>query len=106
MQSVRVLFAGLSSGVVGVALGALVGTIAADAAELPAGPNREIVARECQACHDLDMVIAGAGATRDDWDGALEQMVGYGMNVSPEDRAKILDYLATSLGTDAKPGAR
>jgi hypothetical protein len=81
---------------------ALVGTFAL-AAELPPGPNRDLVAHECQACHDLDMVIEAAGASRDDWSGAIEAMTSYGLKVSPEDRAKILDYLATALGPGSKP---
>jgi hypothetical protein len=89
----------------GAALGA-VGTVAAltlhaaPLKELPAGPNRDLVARECQACHDLDNVLEGAGASRESWDGAIEQMVGYGLSVTPDERAKILDYLATYLGPD------
>jgi hypothetical protein len=90
-------------GIMGASIVALCG---ADAAELPVGPNREIVSRECQACHDLEMVFDAAGATRDDWNGALEQMTSYGLHVSPEDRAKILDYLATYLGPGSKVKAR
>ena len=54
------------------------------------------------------MVIDAAGASRDDWNGALEAMTGYGLSVTPDDRAKILDYLATALGPNAKapPAAR
>ena len=90
-------------GTMGASIVALGG---ADAAELPTGPNREIVSRECQACHDLEMVFDAAVATRDDWNGALEQMTSYGLHVSPEDRAKILDYLATYLGPGSKVKAR
>ncbi len=89
----------VSSGALGVVffmLGA-----AAQAAELPPGPNRELVARECQACHDLDMVVA-SNETRETWNTLLDSMTSYGLRVSPEDRSKILDYLATALGP--KPG--
>jgi mono/diheme cytochrome c family protein len=86
------------AGVVGVMLAAA----GAGAGELPAGPGREIVARECQACHDLDMVFAAAGATRDDWNGALDEMDSYGMKITPEERAQILEYLATYLGPSSK----
>lgn len=71
------------------------------AAELPPGPNRDLVARECQACHDIDMVVHAAGASREAWNGALDAMAAYGLSVTPEDRAKILDYLATALGPPA-----
>jgi mono/diheme cytochrome c family protein len=74
---------------------------AAQAAELPPGPNRELVARECQACHNLDAVVA-SNETRETWNILLDSMTSYGLRVSPEDRAKIVDYLATALGP--KPG--
>jgi mono/diheme cytochrome c family protein len=93
------LGARLSSGALGAVffmLGA-----GAQAAELPPGPNRELVARECQACHNLDAVVA-SNETRETWNTLLDSMTSYGLRVSPEDRAKILDYLATALGP--KPG--
>ena len=44
-------------------------SIGADAAELPAGPNKDVVARTCGSCHDLDMVFDAAGQTREGWNG-------------------------------------
>ena len=89
----------------GVVLGALIGGIAG-AAELPPGPNRDLVARECTACHDLEMLFGAAGANREAWDGAIDQMTEYGFKVAPEDRAKILEYLATMLGPDSTAAKR
>jgi hypothetical protein len=71
-------------------------------AELPAGVNRDLVAHECAACHDLDMVIAGAGATREVWKATINEMVSYGARIDPDDQAKILDYLASALGPNAR----
>ena len=71
----------------------------AGGAELPAGPNRDIVSRECQACHDLAMVIAATGLSREGWNATIDEMISYGMSVGPEDRAKILDYLSSYLGS-------
>jgi hypothetical protein len=85
----------------GVLFAAFVGTSTVAAAELPPGPNRDLVNRECQACHDIDMVVDAAGASRSDWSATLEAMTGYGLSVTPEDRTKILDYLATALGPKA-----
>jgi hypothetical protein len=76
----------------------LIGAAAAQRPELPAGPNRELVSRECQACHDLGMVIGAAGLTRDGWTNILAEMTTYGMNVSPDDQGKIIEYLTTYLG--------
>ena len=88
----------LSARLSSAALGAVFFMLgAALAAELPPGPNRELVARECQACHNLDAVVA-SNETRETWNTLLESMTSYGLRVSPEDRAKIIDYLATALG--------
>src|SRR5579862_141991 len=72
------------------------GATAARAAELPPGPNRDLVARECQACHDFDMVLTLSG-DRAFWDDLIDEMTSYGLRVSPDERAKILDYLTTTL---------
>ncbi len=74
----------------------------ATAAELPEGPNRALVASQCTACHDLQMVFDAAGISRDDWDGAIEEMTSYGLKVTPDERAQILEYLSTYLGPTAK----
>jgi hypothetical protein len=78
------------------------GATAAQCIELPDGPNRDVVSRECQACHDLDMVAATTG-TRDQWNNVLDEMTSYGMRISPEERAKILDYLVSSLAPKGSP---
>jgi mono/diheme cytochrome c family protein len=90
-------------GVIGSSLLAF-GAAAAEP-DLPPGPNRELVTQTCGACHDLDGLVAAAGASREDWDGAIDEMIGNGMHVTPEDRAKILDYLATALGPSARKQA-
>ncbi len=78
---------------------ALPSPAAAQRPDLPAGPNRDVVSRACQACHDLSMVVAASGLTRDGWAATIEEMVSYGMRVDAEERAKILEYLSTYLGS-------
>jgi hypothetical protein len=90
-------------GILGASLATL-GTAAAQRLELPAGPNREIVSRECQACHDLSMVVAAIGLSLEGWDATIEEMTSYGMRVTPEERKKILDYLSNYLGSSFPPG--
>ena|ERR1700722_5238733 len=98
--------AGLIFGVLGAGFVAL-GTATAQPAELPAGSDRDLVARECGACHDLEMVVAAAGATRQAWDDTIDEMIRYGARIDLEDRPKILDYLASFLGPSArKPAVR
>jgi competence protein ComEA len=86
----------------GVVGGLVLGISAAGAIDLPPGPNRELVVRECQACHSLDMVAA-TNESREIWTNLLNAMTSYGLRVSDEDRAKILDYLSTALGPKPAP---
>jgi hypothetical protein len=83
-------------------LGAAGTAFAAYAAELPDGANRALVATQCTACHDLQPLFDAAGISRDDWNGALDEMTSYGLKVTPEERGLILEYLATYLGPSAK----
>jgi mono/diheme cytochrome c family protein len=83
-------------------IGASLLSVGAGAVELPTGPNKDVVARACGSCHDLDMVFDAAGQTREGWNGTIEEMTGYGLQVSAAERAQILEYLASFLGPDAK----
>jgi cytochrome c5 len=91
-----------SFGVLGITV-AMLSTAAAQPADLPTGPNREVVSRACQACHDLSMVVAATGLTREGWNATIEEMIGYGMRVTSDDRARILDYLSSYLGSPSAP---
>jgi hypothetical protein len=90
--------AGLTLALVGASLL----SAGASALELPAGPNRDIVARACGSCHDLDMVYDAAGQTREGWNGTIDEMMGYGMKVSTAERAQILEYLTSFLGPETR----
>jgi hypothetical protein len=93
MRCAQLLFGVLGAGVVAFAV---------DAAELPEGANRALVATQCTSCHDLQPLFDAAGISRDDWNGALDEMTGYGLKVTAEERVLILEYLATYLGPSAK----
>ena len=82
-------------GMVGATLAALVVGAAAQAT-LPEGPNRDVVARACGSCHDLEMVVIN-GRSQENWSGTIDEMTGYGMRVSPTERALIREYLSTYL---------
>jgi hypothetical protein len=56
-----------------------------------------LVARKCTSCHDVSNFIGTAGRSRAGWDSKIEDMVLYGMRITPEERALVLDYLATHL---------
>jgi mono/diheme cytochrome c family protein len=73
-------------------------THAADRFNLPQGPGRDLVYGHCQTCHDLQSVVDSAGIRRGAWDAVLDNMNEFGLRISDDQRAKILDYLATYLG--------
>jgi hypothetical protein len=80
--------------------GVMLGTAASQRADLPAGPNLELVSRKCQGCHDLSVVVDATGLSREDWNATIEEMItSNGMSVTPEERSKILDYLSSYLGS-------
>jgi hypothetical protein len=69
-----------------------------DDPRMPPGPNRELAIRTCIGCHPLNFLYSTVGRTREGWSRTFDDMVRYGMNVTAEERALVLEYLATSLG--------
>jgi len=100
MRRAQLLF-----GVVGATL-LVLGGRAIGQVELPTGPNRDVVYRKCASCHDLQNLVDTKGLSREDWDGTIDDMVGYGMTITPEERAQVLGYLATFLKPSAPPPTR
>jgi hypothetical protein len=97
MIRVKMLFGAVGATVL------MLGAAAAQGIDLPPGPDREVVSRECQACHDLAMVVGSTGLTRDGWNSVIDEMVSYGLNVTPLQRTQILDYLSKYLGSPSEP---
>ena len=63
---------------------------------LPEGPGRDLVEVTCGSCHDIEMVAIN-GRSEERWRLTVDEMVGYGLRLSPADRDLILRYLATYL---------
>ncbi len=81
------------------AMGAvLFGLVARGTAQvaLPEGPNRDLVERKCGSCHHIEMVAIN-GRSEETWNGTIDEMTGYGLQVSPAERVSILKYLTTYL---------
>ncbi|RDI96439.1 cytochrome C552 [Meiothermus sp. QL-1] len=72
---------------------------------LPEGPGRDLVLQKCQTCHEIGFVTRER-QTRERWDAIITEMQAYGMRITPEERAIILDYLATHLAPGAQAPAR
>lgn len=66
--------------------------------ELPEGPGRDLVYGQCQTCHDLQLVKDSAGITHGAWGAVLDNMRNFGLRISADQLARILDYLAAYLG--------
>jgi len=86
-----------------LAVGWSVAAVAGGRIELPDGPNRDLIYGKCRTCHDLQYVRDSAGLNRNGWDGLLESMTEFGLQISDEQRSEALDYLATYLGPNPPP---
>jgi hypothetical protein len=82
-------------GAAGAIFLALVGRVSAQIT-LPDGPNRDLVSAVCGSCHDIEMVVIN-GRSQEKWSGTIDEMTGYGLRLSPSDRALVLEYLTTYL---------
>ncbi|AEG51537.1 putative cytochrome c [Sphingobium chlorophenolicum L-1] len=67
---------------------------------LPPGPDAELTAGACSACHSIDYVTSqprSKGAQF--WNDSVAKMVKvYGAPIEPEDAARIAAYLAATYG--------
>jgi hypothetical protein len=64
---------------------------------MPEGPNRDLVVRLCTTCHDIGNLVSTVGRSRDGWSEKIDDMLLYGLKITPQERALILEYLATYL---------
>ncbi len=71
---------------------------AVNAADLPEGPGRSSVAEVCGACHPLGQAL-GKRLSRAEWAAMVEQMVGRGAPLAPEEFDPVVDYLTAWYGT-------
>ena len=58
-----------------------------------------LVQSHCSSCHTLDQVTA-ARKSSDEWDETMDRMVDHGMQITPEDRKRITDYLSAHFGAN------
>jgi hypothetical protein len=91
----RMRAACLFIGILGAVIGCLVARVTAQVT-LPNGPNRDLVERKCGNCHTLEMVAVN-GRSEDRWNVTIDEMAGYGLRLSPAERALVLEYLTTFL---------
>ena len=70
---------------------------------LPEGPNRSLIYAKCRTCHDLQYVIESKGMTAGAWDGLLDDMEGFGVELTAEERDKVFTYLSTYMADTPPP---
>ena len=71
---------------------------------LPQGPGKEMVEGVCTACHQTNMITASSGYTREHWSELIGTMID--LSRSPQERATLLDYLATHFPPNTKRAAK
>jgi cytochrome c5 len=73
-------------------------------AQLPEGEGKEIIERECAACHDTGH-ISGQKKTRDDWIDTVSKMMDRGASLNAKEFDTVIAYLVKYFGKeDAKIG--
>lgn len=96
----------IAGAVAGGMLALTIGAASAQELELPQGPNRALVYGKCRTCHDLQYLKESAGVPRSTWSDLLDSMKQYGLELSKDERGKILEYLATYLGPNPPKAPR
>jgi competence ComEA-like helix-hairpin-helix protein len=68
------------------------------AQNLKDGPGKEVFAKICSGCHELDLAT-GQKKSKDEWKQTVDRMIGYGAEVTKEQSDQIVNYLAANYGT-------
>jgi hypothetical protein len=68
--------------------------------QLVDAPGKDLVVANCAICHSLDYVPMNSRfMDRKGWEGSVNKMIKVmGAPISPEDAAKIVDYLTAQYG--------
>ena len=87
-------------------IGALVCASASLTAQsgFPDGEGKELTVSLCTSCHGADETLAKR-ETEAGWKLVVSDMVGLGMEATPEDQAIVAKYLAKYFGTTKEPPA-
>lgn len=95
--------AGSSPAIVG-ALALVAFSIPAVAQQLPDGPGKEILEKQCNTCHTLEVIVAQRNDA-DEWKRLVMNMIDRGAEITEEQVPVVVDYLATNWSKPAPPPA-
>jgi mono/diheme cytochrome c family protein len=70
---------------------------------IPEGPGSTLVYAKCRTCHDLQYVVDGRGLLPAQWKAVLASMQDYGLEITDQEKSKILMYLTTYMGPNPPP---
>lgn len=70
--------------------------LAAEPAELPPGPGRDLTVKTCVRCHQAD-VITRRRMSRPEWKDMVDVMVRMGASANAKQKAEIVKYLSKAL---------
>jgi len=73
------------------------GARSGDSDQLPEGPGRDLVFKNCNLCHTLDRVVS-VKRTKADWQRLVQQMWQRRAPFSEDDIPTIVDYLSANFG--------
>jgi len=70
------------------------------AADLPDGPGKDLIQRECNACHDAADHISGVKKTRDEWIDTVSKMMERGAGFNSMEFDTVIAYLVKNFGKE------
>ena len=68
---------------------------------MPEGEGKALVSGTCTGCHSLDMVLMQS-KNHGEWEETLQVMISRGAQISPDQQAAIVNYLAEHYGANSR----
>jgi cytochrome c5 len=83
------------------------GSTADSTATVQALSGPQLIQQRCTGCHGLDVVLAKKRTTAE-WSAIVDQMIGYGAQLSPSERSLVMRFLPRepAAGSAAPPPER
>ena len=78
--------------------------VPAAAQQLPDGPGKEILEKQCNTCHTLEVIVAQRNDAAE-WKRLVMNMIDRGAEITEEQVPVVVDYLATNWSKPAPPPA-
>ena len=72
--------------------------------ELPDGKGKEMVAAQCNSCHEFYARL-GSGYTAEGWRTVMQMMINHGVPIPPDQLATMTQYLTKNFPEKGKPAA-